>query len=209
MADDLIWDENEVWNEIKSYKDQKSEFLKFKDGVNKLELKSRQGGLFTHYIKNLGTVICKGKDCFFCEKKSKKRREIYYFANLNDEMGLLRLPVSIFINILNLVNEKVYDKVNSPRDAMWIIIKKGEGRETKYTTSFGALVEVNENEVKENTDKVKKFLERYKEKLISRYDEFVSKFNQGKKETVENEEVIPEPTEAENQEEIDPDEIPF
>ena len=188
--ENIILDENQIYKQVKT---SKSDFLKFEDGNNKLIIKSHSGILTSHYVKNLGSVACMGKSCAVCKKGNRKRREIFYWAKLNEKEGIIRLPITVFLQILDLVREGGFEKVESPRQAQWLVIKSGKGTNTRYTVSFAGAIEENGEEIKKNTEKLKKFLQGYSKKLEDRYTDF----------TLTDE--IPE----DKREDINPDDIPF
>lgn len=190
--EDFIIDEKSLNQKIKK---ESSDFLSFEEGNNVLILQSKSGNLATHFIKSKGSLACKGEDCFYCKSGSQKRREIYYMAKLNDNEGILRLPLSVFLSIVKLVESGQYEGVENPRQAKWLVIKTGKGKETRYTVSFIKSIPENEEEVAKKTEELTKFLKRFWESLVKKYDSSL--------------EIKDEEMEIENEEKVDPEDIPF
>jgi hypothetical protein len=184
-------DENEILKQVRS-----SSFLKLEVGNNEVEILSSSGFLKSHYIGGKN-VICKGEGCFFCSKKSQIKKEIYYRAKVNDQEGYLRLPLSIFIQIMDLINSGSFG-IEKPRDAKWLVIRKGQGKETRYTVNFLGKVEPNEEVIKKNSEKVENFIKKMKEKYNQNYEEKFKELNPDL-------EVDP----GENTEIVNPEDIPF
>ncbi len=168
---DLIFDEQEV-------KTKKSNFLKITDGA-KVRLKS-------HLIKLLTFFDNKTKKSILWDKKTKQepRVELYYWANVNGEEGVVRIPASVFV----AMNEVERLMKKSKRDFEWIIGKKGEGLGTRYNVVRGEEVKVSEQEVKEADKKLFEILHSYERVLKRRLEEYIK---------------------DRNLEEVEPDEIPI
>jgi len=162
-------DENLILKQVKS-----SSFLKLEVGKNEIEFLSSSGFLKSHYIGGKN-VICKGEECFFC-KKSPVRKEIYYWAKVNDQEGYLRLPLSVFISIMDLINSGSFD-IKKPRDAKWLVIRKGQGKETRYTVQFLKKIEVDEEKIKKNTEKIESFINKMKERYTQNYEKKLKELN--------------------------------
>jgi len=163
-------DENEILKQVRS-----SSFLKLEVGNNEVEILSSSGFLKSHYIGGKN-VICKGEECFFCSKKSPVKKEIYYWAKVKGQEGYLKLPLSVFIQMMDLINSGSFG-IEKPRDAKWLIIKKGQGKETRYTVNFLCKVEPNEELIKKNSEKVEKFIKKMKEKYTQNYEEKFKELN--------------------------------
>lgn len=181
-------EEIDILKEVK-----RTSFLKFKPGNNKLKILSQIGFLKSHYIGGTN-VICKGEECFFCSKSNLPRKEIYYWAELDGERGFLRVPLSIFIAIMDVIKSGIYG-IEKPRDASWLVIRKGEGRETRYTVNFIEKVKLDEKEVEGNTEKVEKFINKLRNKYNENYENKVAELNPD--------------LEVKNEEKINPEDIPF
>ena len=116
-----------------------------------------------------------------------KRKELFYFVELNGVEGVLRLPISVFF----AMNEIERLTGNDKRRLVWILGKKGEGLKTKYAVAVKETIPIqNEEEIEKNTEKLKKILISYEKKLAENLREFLSeKSQEGKNE--ENPEDIP------------------
>lgn len=163
----------------------RSVFLKINDG-SKIKLKSNLLGIDTFYHK-------KTKQRILWEKgiNEKKTRELYYFGEVDGENGVIRLPISVFLSMNE--TERLIGK--SKRNFEWIISKKGEGLNTRYTTIKGNEVLITDEEIKKNNEKLKKIIEPYYKKLQERLTKY--------KQSNVNLETIPE----ENLESINLDDI--
>ena len=158
-----------------------SSFLKVEDG-SVIRLLSNLVKTRTHFLPDEQTsVICKGKNCFFCQQGIPARDEYFYWGTIDEQRGLIRLPASVFFSLNE--SERVLKK--SKRSFEWIISKSGSGLKTRYSVTRGNDVEVDEKEVKKNNEKLLKTINAYEKTLISRYDELSLK---GKEEIFSQEE---------------------
>jgi hypothetical protein len=180
-----------------------SDFLKLEE-ENIVVLKSNVYTVLSHWLNNKKlSVGCDGKECKLCQNGNKVRNEYYYRAVVNDEEGFLRIPASAFydMNRLETVIKKK-DETKDKRHYQWLILKEGEGRDTRYTTSKDELIKINEKELEENNKKLEKVIMAYEKKLNEKYLEAVKEYKN-------NDEAIEEPKEIENEENVKPEDIPF
>lgn len=144
---------------------------KLEDGDSVI-LRSHLYWVITHFLQKKQTsVLCgqnKGKDqkCLFCEKGSIPRKEYFYFSEVSHkdgeiDSGILRLPASVFYEMNNVERLVGEDK----RSVIWVIGKKGSGKQTKYSTIKGKSVEIDEADVAEKTKKLTEVMGRYEQQL--------------------------------------------
>src|SRR3990167_3723196 len=106
-------------------------FLKY-EAENILLLKSHLYKINSHYLKDHKSyVICKEKDCGFCDLGHTKRTEYNYYVSLNGQMGILNIKPSVFFAIQAI--SKASKK--ETRQISWLVLKSGQGLETEYTVS--------------------------------------------------------------------------
>ena len=157
----IVEDEQEIKKEIS--------FLKIEDGCT-LKIKS--------YLIVIETAFDQktGKRILWSEKSGlPKRKEFFYFVELNGVEGILRLPLSVFF----AMNENERLTGNDKRSLVWILGKKGEGLKTKYGAAVKGINPVrDEEEIKKNTEKLKKILISYEKTLAENLREFLGKKNQ-------------------------------
>lgn len=150
---------------------------KLEDGDSVI-LRSHLYWVITHFLQKKQTsVLCgqnKGKEekCLFCEKGSIPRKEYFYFAEVSHkdgqvDAGILRLPASVFYEMNNVERLVGEDK----RTVIWVIGKKGSGKQTKYSTIKGKSVEIDEADVAEKTKKLTDVMGRYEAQLDQRAKE--------------------------------------
>lgn len=143
-------------------------FLKMADGKNTLRILSHMYLVRSHYLQSKKvSVICKGKECVFCESGTPARMESFYWVDLNGATGLLRIPVSALITMRDIESMTGEDK----RQSEWLILKKGSGMETRYTAVKGSSITPPDNkDLKEIEAKMGKILVGYEKKLEDNYD---------------------------------------
>ena len=117
-----------------------------------------------------------GKRILWSEKAGlPKRKELFFLVEMNGEEGALRLPLSVFF----AMNENERLTGNDKRSMLWILGKKGEGLKTKYGVAVKEIIPTqDEEEIKKNTEKLKKILISYEKRLAENLREFLGKRNQ-------------------------------
>lgn len=168
---DFIKDEQKI-------ETKKSSFLKLEDGCH-LQILSNLISFSTFYNKENKQVILWAQGV-----NEKRRQELYYWAKVNDQEGVLRLPMSVFLSMNETERLLKKDKKNF----IWIIGKKGQGLETRYNVIKGEEVKITDDEIKKNNEKLKKIIEPYYQKIKERLDEYLGK----KKEINYDEKINPE-----------------
>lgn len=134
---------------------QESAYLKY-EAENTLILRSNLYKIPFHYLNSVRkSVACHGDMCDYCDAGFRKTAEYNYIVNLNGQEGALNVKPSVFFNIQGIAKAKKAE----PRAFQWLIIKKGEGKETEYTTSK------DETLPKEDQEKITSDLEKQNEKL--------------------------------------------
>jgi hypothetical protein len=161
-------------------------FLKVND-KSKIVIKSHLIRLFTVWIENDRKTILWSEEI----DKSDRRQEFYYWAIVDGDEGVLRLPASIFFTMNE--NERLMEK--DKRDFEWSISKTGSGLKTKYEAVRGKEIKVNLKEIDENTEKLKNILTKYEARL-----------RESMKEYLNNKEELDEPN---GDEDVNSEEIPF
>jgi hypothetical protein len=138
------------------------------DKENTVTLLSNVYKVESHYVQEKKrSVACKGEGCKICaEGKYKKRAEYYYVANVNGIEGILRLPASSFFDMNKIEGMTKKDK----RSYSWLIIKEGEGLDTRYTTSKDEPI-ADAAPVEKNNEKLEKIMTLYEKGLNERYNE--------------------------------------
>ncbi len=149
-----------------------SKILKLENG-DKIILQSHLVKSITATIQGKsGTVFLLHKDGLEKYFKSyRKRVEYFYFGKVNDNEGMIRLPASVFFSIQQ--QAKVLGK--TPRSFEWVISKTGSGLETKYTVTRMNDVDVNDNLIQNNTDKLFQLVTTYEEHLGKTTEELEQK----------------------------------
>ena len=125
------------------------------------------------------SVACHGTKtgCTFC-KKLPPRSEYYYFAMVNGERGILRVPATVFFSMNQL--EKVMKGGKTKRDYSWIVLKDGEGKETKYTCSKDEPIPKEESakeDMEKNNATLDAKIKAYENRLEQNYAEFVKDYS--------------------------------
>lgn len=174
-----------------------SEFLKL-DKENSVLLLSNVYMTKSHYLQDKKkSVACHGlkEGCHYC-KKTPPRHEYYYFAMVNGEKGILRIPGGVFFSMNQL--EKVMKGGKNKRDYSWIILKEGEGLETKYTCSKDEPIpegEVKPEEIEKNNETLSTKIREYEARLEKNHQLFLADTT---------------PTgEPDGSEDVNPSDIPF
>lgn len=110
----------------------KGQFLKLEDKA-RFTLFSNMYKLITHFLEDEKmSVLCQEEDeCKFCKYGHKATTQYYYFAKVNEDEGIVRIPASVFFQL----NEQERVTGKDKRNSVWIISKKGTGIETKYTVA--------------------------------------------------------------------------
>lgn len=163
-----------------------SVFLKIQDG-SKIRLKSNLVRIYTFYDEKTKKSILWEK-----EIKEKPRQEFFYFGEIDGQEGVIKLPMSVFIAMND--TERLIGK--SKRNFEWIIGKKGEGLQTRYSVVKGDNIEITDEEIQKNNERLKKILIPYEKKLKERLEEY-KKLNKISEEL------------GENLENVNPEDIPF
>ena len=177
-----------------------SEFLKL-EKENSVFLLSNVYFTKSHYLQDKKkSVACHGlkTGCEYC-KKIPPRSEYYYFAMVNGERGILRVPASVFFAMNAL--EKVMKNEKTKRDYSWIVLKTGEGLETKYTCSKDEPIPKEDREAEDmekNNDLLSQKISAYENRLEKNYQEYLKVLMD-----------VPVKESAEGTEDVDPSDIPF
>ena len=151
--------------EIKGRND--SLFLSIKEGKHNLQILSKLYFIPTHFIsKEKGSALCIGDGCLLCQQNLPRRKEFYYWAKLDDGEGILRVPATVFYSM----NEIEGAVQKSKRNFKWLLIRRGTGRETKYTVTQIGEIKPDEETIEENTKKLQEVMEKFEKRLRERYD---------------------------------------
>lgn len=155
-----------------------SEIIKLEDG-DVLIIQSNVFDLTTHYLQSIKKgVLCGGEKCYFCNQDIRQRKEFFYYGKVNDQVGIIRLPASVFysLNAQERALQKSGKMQNKEkRDFEWIIGKTGSGMETEYSVTRGDNLErMDDAELEANNEKLVKFGERYEQKLANQGAEIIS-----------------------------------
>lgn len=156
---------------------QPSDFLKL-ERENEIILKSNAYVMDTHWLKwAKKSVLCIGaKECVFCKNNDPIRKETYYLGSVNGEDGMVRLPITIIASMNGIEKMlKRKDETKDKRNYSWLVVKEGEGIETKYTTSKDEAVEVNSEEIEANNKKLETRGQSLEKSLKDRYSEYADK----------------------------------
>lgn len=106
-------------------------FLKY-EPENNLIIKSHLYKTVSHYISSIKkNVACHEEDCAYCLKNYRKRVEYNYFVFLNGQDGVMDIKPSVFFSINAIERAAKKDK----RQMSWLVIKSGQGLDTTYTVS--------------------------------------------------------------------------
>lgn len=145
-----------------------SQFIKLED-KSKVILYSNLYKTKTHYLKAQNTsVACGGDNCKFCGEGNKPRMEYFYYGNVNDEEGIVRVPASIFFAMNEAERVLEIDK----RDSIWVVSKKGSGLDTEYGVARGKEAGTPAISLEEANSKLAKVLDIYVKNLEQKYAEF-------------------------------------
>lgn len=155
-----------------------SDFIKLEDG-DVLVIQSNVFELTSHFLQAEKTgVICGGDGCYFCEQKLSQRREFFYLGKVNDSVGIIRIPATVFYSLNGQersVQKNPKNKGKDKRDYGWIIGKTGSGLDTEYSVTKDEAVErPSELEMDENNNKLVKACEKYEAGLEQKAVEIIT-----------------------------------
>lgn len=154
-----------VVDETSIVKKQATKFLKIEEKTTLVQLLSNVCVLETHWIANQKTkVLCVGNGCVACKRGVLKRKEYLYYAKINNQEGLLRVPGSVFFD-MNAIEDATKRKKQL---FIWMIVKQGSGKETRYSVSKHADASSSIN-LEEGNKKLMEAIAEYEQMLASLY----------------------------------------
>lgn len=162
-------------------------FLKLEDKA-KFTIQSHLVKIDTAYVDKLGSILWNDSLLY---KGLKKRVEYYYWGEVNEEAGVIRVPATVFFSLNE--NERLLEK--NKRSYEWILSKSGQLKETKYSVVRGKDIEISEEDVAHNTDELCKILAGYEETLKGKLEKYLDVGEGDLKDPMN--------------EKVDPDTIPF
>lgn len=148
----------------------KSQFLDYEAGDgNSLILLSHLYTINFHFLESARKyVACREDECTFCQNGYEIGTEYNYMVDLNGQKGFMNIKGSVFFAIQKIVKAQKKD----PRQISWTVIKTGEGKGTKYTTSK------NDNLAKEDYDQILSEIDSNTQKLADVMEKTEENHNQ-------------------------------
>lgn len=148
----------------------KGQFIKLEDKA-KFVLLSNMYKIDVHFLpEKKMSVLCQEENCNYCKYKHQANTQYYYYASVNTEEGVVRIPASVFFQLNE--NERLTGK--DKRSSEWYLSKKGEGINTKYTVAKGDIVE--KSDVDQANEKLGSIMIAYEGKLQENYKSTMSSF---------------------------------
>lgn len=193
----------------------KSQFLDYEAGDgNSLILLSKLYKIDFHWLEGQRKyVACREEECVFCDNGYEVGTEYNYMCDLNGQKGFMNIKGSVFFAIQKISKAQ---KKNA-RQISWTVIKTGESKQTRYTTS--KLDNIDESDYQAildnldtNTEKLIAVMSKQEEKHDQNYiDCFTLARPQVKKgkPSVVKEEAAMDAEQGQDEPEVNPNQIPF
>lgn len=154
-----------IIDETSIVKRQQTKFLTFEEKTTIVQLCSNVCIIKTHWLPNKKIkVLCVGDKCAVCFHKIPIKKEYIYCASINGQEGMLRVPASVFFD-MNAIEDATKTK---KQDFLWMIIKQGAGKETRYSVLKHADVSQKVN-LEEGNQKLLRAMQEYEQVLLVAY----------------------------------------
>lgn len=158
-----------IIDETSIVKRQQIKFLTFEEKTTIVQLLSNVCVLKTHWLPNKKTkVLCVGEKCVVCSYKVPIKKEYVYYAKINGQEGMLRVSSGVFFD-MNAIEDATKTK---KQDFLWMIIKQGTGKETRYSVLKHADVSQKAN-LEEGNQKLLGEMQEYEQALLLAYRRIV------------------------------------
>lgn len=145
-------------------------FLKVVDPKQKLMIQSKGWFVEVEYIPQLKKMVFHSPKEGFekIDENSKILKKVYYWGQLDNETGVVELPISMARQIWE--TEKQLEVEST--DCDWIVGKKGSGTDTEYSAiRRGEVVKLEDSVLEANYANLTKIMERYESNLKNKYDQ--------------------------------------